>query len=297
MGRKGAREDTGIMAELGIHRSRAIVNGVEIFYLSTETKGDAILCLHGRWGRGETWSDFMRHYGGQYRVIAPDQRGHGLSGKPISRYTSEEMAGDAIALLDRLRIDSAIVVGHSMSGGIAAYLAARYPERVRALAILDKSAAGPGKPSALPLEKVEAIDPITKDWPLPFASRLEAQNYIRKAMKSDLSYQYFMNSLTEGLDGYRMMYSDQAMAANIAYYHDWFDLLPKIKCPVMLVRSGSHEAVPDEDFARMKALIPDCMAFELSHPDHNVHLANPDEFYGCFDEFLKKIGFSPNAAQ
>lgn len=273
-----------------IHRHRVEVNGVDIFYLDTETEGDAILCLHGRWGRGETWVDFMRRYGERYRVIAPDQRGHGLSGKPISRYTTEEMARDMIALMDHLRIGSAIVVGHSMGGGIAAYLASCYPERAKALAILDKSAAGPERSSALPLEKIEAVDPVTKDWPLPFASRLEAQDHIRKAMESDLSYQYFMNSLTEGADGYRMMYSDQAMAANIAYYHSWFDLLPKIRCPVMLVRSGSHEAVPDEDFSKMRSLLTGCMAVEMSHPDHNVHLGNKREFYGYFDEFLKKAG-------
>jgi pimeloyl-ACP methyl ester carboxylesterase len=272
-----------------IHRHSAAINGIEIFYLDTETDGDVILCLHGRWGRGETWADFMRRYGERYRVIAPDQRGHGLSGKPISKYTTEEMARDMIALMDHLRIGSAIVVGHSMGGGIAGYLAACYPERVKALAILDKSAAGPEQPSALPLEKIEALDPVTKDWPLPFASRLEAQDYIRKAMESDLSYQYFMNSLAEGADGYRMMYSDQAMAANIAYYHSWFDLLPKIRCPVMLVRSGSHEAVPDEDFGKMRSLLPGCMAVEMSHPDHNVHLGNPDEFYEYFNCFLERM--------
>jgi hypothetical protein len=57
----------------------------------------------------------------------------------------------------------------------------------------------------------------------------------------------------------------------------------------MLICSSSHEAVPDEDFRKMQALIPDCMAFEMSHPDHNVHLGNQTEFYGYFDEFLKRI--------
>lgn len=285
------------MAEGNIHRHRASVNGIELFYLDTEASGDPILCLHGRWGRGETWAGFMRHYGDRYRVIAPDQRGHGLSGKPISRYTSEEMAGDAIALLDRLRIDSAIIVGHSMGGGIAACLAAHYPERAKALAILDKSASGPARPSALPLEGIEPVDPVTKDWPLPFASRLEAEAYIRGAMDSDLSRQYFLNSLVEDVEGYHLMYSDQAIAANIANYHDWYDLLPEIGCPVLLLRSGSHEAVPDEDFSRMKALLPDCMAFEMSHPDHNVHLGNPAEFYGYFDELLRRIQSSPNVAR
>ena len=76
-----------------------------------------------------------------------------------------------------------------------------------------------------------------------------------------------------------MMFSSQAMAANIEYYENWFNLLPKIKCPVILVRAKGHEAVSDEDFSKMKSLISNCMAYEMSSPDHNVHLGNVDEFY------------------
>lgn len=98
-----------------------------------------------------------------------------------------------------------------------------------------------------------------------------------------------MNSLVEDVEGYHMLYSAQAMAANIAYYLEWFDLLPKIKCPVMLVRARGQEAVTDDDFRRMRSLIPDCMAFEMSHPDHNVHLGNRQEFYGYLDRFLSTV--------
>jgi hypothetical protein len=38
----------------------------------------------------------------------------------------------------------------------------------------------------------------------------------------------------------------------------------------------------------MKSLIPNCTAYELSNPDHNVHLGNTDEFYRYFDDFLKR---------
>jgi len=199
------------------------------------------------------------------------------------------MAADMVELLEFLKLDSVILVGHSMGGGIAGYLTAFYPELVKALAILDKSASGPTVTNMLPVDQIPAIDPLTKDWPLPFASLIEAKEFIKQEMDSDLSYQYFMNSLVETVDGYQMMFSSQAMAANIAYYEDWFQLLPKIKCPVMLVRAKGNEAVSDEDFIKMQSLITDCMSYEMSNSDHNVHLGNKEEFYSYFDSFLKSL--------
>ncbi len=142
------------MPRITIHRKVAHLGSVDIFYRDTETDGQPIICLHGRWGRGETWIDFSQHYGDRFRVIAPDQRGHGLSSKPTTKYTAEEMSADMLGLLHNLQIKSAIIVGHSMGGYIAGYMAAHYPTMVRALAILDKSAAGPAKSSELPPEVV-----------------------------------------------------------------------------------------------------------------------------------------------
>lgn len=277
------------MEKVKIYRSVAKLKNVDMFYFDTRTEGPVIVCLHGRWGRAETWYDFIQHYGTQYRIIAPDQRGHGLSSKPISKYTAEEMAEDIIQLLDSLQVSSIILVGHSMGARIAGYLAASYPGYVKALAILDKSASGQNKAEEISLELIPSIDPLTKDWPLPFSSLGEAKEFISKAMDSDLSYQYFMNSLIETNEGYQMMFSAQAMAAGIAHDIDWFYLLPSLKCPVLLIRSKGNGAVSDEDFSKMKTLIPDCIAREMSHLDHNVHLANKEEFYKYFDELLKRV--------
>ena len=277
------------MENIKIYRNTANLKSVDIFYFDTKIEGPTILCLHGRWGRAETWFDFIQHYGKQYRIIAPDQRGHGLSGKPISKYTAEEMAEDMIELLDFLKIDSVILVGHSMGGRVAGYLAALYPKFVKALAILDKSASGPAKPNMLPLDQITAIDPLTKDWPLPFSSLCEARNFMKQTMDSNLSCQYFMNSLVESIEGYQMMFSSQAIAANIAHEVNWFHLLPSIKCLVLIIRAKGNEAISDEDSIKMQSIIPNCLAREMSHPDHNVHLANQEEFYKYFDEFLKKI--------
>jgi 2-succinyl-6-hydroxy-2,4-cyclohexadiene-1-carboxylate synthase len=278
------------MGTAKIHREVARLPGIDIFYRDSEAEGPAMLCLHGRWGRGETWVDFMRRYGDRYRVIAPDLRGHGMSGKPVSSYSGEEMADDMIALMDRLGVESAVIVGHSMGGHVAGCLAAAHPSRVRALAILDKSAGGPASPDPRAPGDIPAVDPVAGDWPMPFASRVEAEAFLRAAFESRLGFEYFMNSLVEDVDGYRMMFSARAISANIASYHSWYDSLRRISCPVFLLRSSSHEAVPDDEWEKMRSLLPGCMARESSLPDHNVQLSDKEEFYRYFDEFLAAAG-------
>jgi 2-succinyl-6-hydroxy-2,4-cyclohexadiene-1-carboxylate synthase len=278
------------MGSVSIFREMVALPELSILVRDTRTEGKAILCLHGRWGRGETWVDFMLRYGDRYRVIAPDLRGHGLSGKPATGYSGAEMAEDMLGLLDHLGLESAIVVGHSMGGHVAACLAASHAERVDAVAILDKSAAGPARAQEGGLRPGVAGDPVTGHWPLPFATLQAAREYVRKEMESDLSYEYFMNSLSETAEGYGMLFSREAVAENIARYEDWFDLLPNLDCPVLLMRSTGSGAVPDGDFARMRSLLPDCMACEIAHPDHNVHLADKAAFHACFDSFLAGLG-------
>lgn len=277
------------MNKTKIFRNIAKLKNIDMFYFDTKTEGPSILCLHGRWGRAETWHDFIQHYGKQYRIIAPDQRGHGLSSKPIAEYTSAEMAEDIIELLNFLKLDSIILVGHSMGGAVVGYLAAVYPKYIKAVAILDKSAANPAEPNKLPLDINQLNDPMTKDWPLPFDTLNEAMNFIKQSTNSNLEYQYFMNSLIETVEGYQMMFSPKAMAIGIAHNEDWFHLLPKIKCLALLIRAKGNNAISDGDFIKMQSLIPNCIAYEMSHPDHNVHLGNKEEFYKFFDEFLKRI--------
>jgi pimeloyl-ACP methyl ester carboxylesterase len=61
------------MTVVNIYRDMARLKNIDIFLRDTQTEGPTIFCLHGRWGRGETWVDLMLHYGDQYRVITPDQ--------------------------------------------------------------------------------------------------------------------------------------------------------------------------------------------------------------------------------
>ena len=109
-------------------------DGVKIAYTQAG-EGDPILLLHGfaasveeNWGR-TGWVHALQKTG--RRVIAFDHRGHGESEKLYEpdRYTTDLMAGDALRLMDHLKIERAELMGYSMGAGIAAYLAVHHGQR------------------------------------------------------------------------------------------------------------------------------------------------------------------------
>ena len=280
--------DTNIDA-LAVKRKSVEISGLKLFYRDTETSGPLILCLHGRFGRGETWLDFISRYSDKYRIVAPDQRGHGLSDKPGGKYTSEEMAQDAAVLIEKLDCGPAIVVGHSMGGRVAGYLSALHKQHVSALVVLDQTAKGPAAPSTVPLEQLPAKDSFTEKWPLPFSSYTQAREYLLAVTQSEVRTSYYLDSLIEREDGYHMMFSQQATSAIFEYQQDWFHLLEEISQPVLLVRAKDSVELSMADCQRMLSLLPSAQMTEVSRPEHHVYLSDPTEFYACFDRFLLSL--------
>ena len=113
-------------------------NGVKIHY-TDEGQGEPVLLIHGfiaditiNW----TIPGTRKALAQDYRVIAIDNRGHGLSDKPhdADKY-GLEMVEDAVRLLDHLKIEKAHVVGYSMGGIITLKLVATHPERLRTVTL------------------------------------------------------------------------------------------------------------------------------------------------------------------
>ena len=75
-----------------------------------------------------------------HRVIRYDHRGHGLSPVPIGDYTLEQIAMDALELMDSLGIECADYCGVSMGGMVGMWLAANFPDRIRRLVLVCTSA-------------------------------------------------------------------------------------------------------------------------------------------------------------
>jgi 3-oxoadipate enol-lactonase len=93
-----------------------------------------LLLLHG-WTANSAlnWFGAFGPLSEQFRVVAMDQRGHGQGIRSWRRFTLEDCADDAAALIGELGVDTAIPVGYSMGGPIAQLLWRRHPERVAGL--------------------------------------------------------------------------------------------------------------------------------------------------------------------
>ena len=119
------------------------LNGLQYHYLD-EGQGDPVVMLHGNPSWSFYYRDLARALRGRYRVIAPDHIGCGLSEKPGDEdysYTLKQRVDDLEALLEHLQLRARItLVVHDWGGMIGMAYAARHPERIARLVILNTAA-------------------------------------------------------------------------------------------------------------------------------------------------------------
>ena len=128
--------------------------------------GPPVLAVHGITGSHAAWPWVADRLAGAVNLIAPDLRGRGASNALAGPFGMAAHATDLVAVLDHLEVTRAVVVGHSMGAWVGATLAARYPERVSSLLLVDG-----GLPQTLP----EGVDLETHAAAVlgPALSRLE----------------------------------------------------------------------------------------------------------------------------
>lgn len=111
-------------------------DGIRLHYEAFgRASAPAVLMIQGLGADKHGWDMQRIPLSLQYRVIALDNRGAGRSDKPFGHYTLEQMADDAIAVLDHVGVDKAHVVGASMGGAISQIVGLKYPDRVISLTL------------------------------------------------------------------------------------------------------------------------------------------------------------------
>ena len=111
-------------------------DGIRLHYqVLGRSSAPVVLMIQGLGADKHGWDMQRFVLAARYRVIAFDNRGAGRSDKPFGHYSLEQMADDAIAVLDDAGIGTAHVVGASMGGAISQIVALQHPERVRSLTL------------------------------------------------------------------------------------------------------------------------------------------------------------------
>jgi len=98
---------------------------------------DPVVCLHGITAHHRAFNAAARYLGPSRGLVGVDLRGRGDSDKPESGYGLETHAADVVRVLDHLGLENVVLVGHSMGAFVALATALAFPDRVRALVLLD----------------------------------------------------------------------------------------------------------------------------------------------------------------
>ena len=114
-----------VQADWAAHKKFVqLPNGIRMAYVELgNPAGEPVLLLHGYTDSSRSWSLVAPHLT-KYRLLIPDQRGHGATTAPECCYGPFQLAYDALLLLDALGISQAAVSGHSMGSMVAITLAA-----------------------------------------------------------------------------------------------------------------------------------------------------------------------------
>jgi pimeloyl-ACP methyl ester carboxylesterase len=111
--------------------------GLRLHTIAAGTGGEPIVLLHGLGSTVTKWRDVLPILGARRRTIAIDLPGFGQSDAPRARYSFGFLAGGIRAALDALGVDRCVLVGNSLGGVTALWLAAAWPDRVAGIVLVD----------------------------------------------------------------------------------------------------------------------------------------------------------------
>ena len=254
------------------------VDGVPIHYIERGSGPAAAVLIHGFLGHTYSFRYLIPELAKDRRVVAVDLKGSGYSGRPQKGdYSLTEQARLVIRLMDKLGIDRASVVGHSLGGEVAMRLAANWPERVEKL-VLAASVSGDRIPS-LPVTPL--IKPILWLIGRLFGRRIFRRQFYdpRKATKEVLeAYRRPLRIKGTGHAVYqtlRDMRREKAVESS------------RITAPVLILWASSERILPRWVLSRLRKRFPQAKVVAIERAGHLLLEEQPEQANRAVKSFLE----------
>ena len=252
-------------------------NGVRLAYVELgNPAGKPLLLLHGYTDSSRSWS-LMVPYLSNYRLLIPDQRGHGASDAPACCYSTSVLADDARLFLDALGVERAAVAGHSMGSMVAIAMAAEHPERVSKVILIGSTALVPVKRGDWLFDQVAALktplDPSSqfmRDWH-PANQPTPVDATFAKAVMDEL--------LVIPLHVWRSVMRELAYVPVGRHAED-------VKAPVLVLSGGKDPLFPPEHHASLIKAFPGAEARVFAELGHNPNWERPELVAAAINRFL-----------
>jgi 3-oxoadipate enol-lactonase len=250
-------------------------------YWDEQGQGDPLLLIMGLGWASPMWHRSRPALRAQYRTIALDNRGVGLSDVPAGPYPIALMASDAAAVLDAAGIEKAHVFGVSMGGMIAQEFALQYPHRVRSLVLGSTAAGGPTAVRAEP----EVLDQLTRRGLNPDEYAAAVNPFIydsgtsRERIEEDMALR---KKWWPDPAGYFAQF--QGIIAWEAYSR-----LTEITAPTLVVHGETDQLVPPENGQLIAERIQGAKLVMIPRASHVLATDQPDAVHRAVFEFLSAL--------
>jgi 3-oxoadipate enol-lactonase len=242
---------------------KILINGLTLAY-DRRGSGTPLLLIHGFPLDHGCWQPFAANLEANFDLIMPDLRGFGLSEAPEIDYSIEQMAADLAVLLDRINIQKAFVVGHSMGGYVALAFANAYPARVLGLGLLG-SQASPDQPERK-TGRYATADLVALHGVSQVAGM--AEKLSSDPQLSPFFLEMILRQPSRGIIGALKAMANRADARHFVAFFNF---------PVVLVHGLTDGLIPVERSREMKSLIPQADLTELPGVGHSPMLEAPAE--------------------
>lgn len=239
-----------------------------------------LVVLHGLLGSLENWSTFARSQAEQRCVIAVDLRNHGDS-PALTGMAYRDMAQDVVTVLDALAVTECDLMGHSMGGKVAMFLALHHPARVRRLIVVDIA------PKAYPPRHQALLQTMVSMPVATLRSRKQADEWLSAVVKHPMERGFLLKNL--GRDANGAFYWQCNLAEIVRHYLtiSAFPALPlQYAAPTLFVRGGQSDYIATEDMPLLQAQFPQAQLITIADAGHLPHVQTPAAFTTAVAEFL-----------
>jgi pimeloyl-ACP methyl ester carboxylesterase len=220
-------------------------------------------------------------------VLRYDLFGRGFSDRPRTRYNMELFIGQLYDLLDALRFTSPVnLIGLSMGGPIAATFAARHPERVRSLTLIDPTGTRPiSLTPLLKLAKVPIVAEAVFGW-------MGTEGMVRAAGRDFYDpklVEHFIEKYRVQMQyrGFKRALLSSVRNNMLGSFVNSFERVGKMELPVLLFWGREDGTVPFEYSDDLRAVMPNVKFHVIEKCGHIPNYEKPDEVNPILLKFLK----------